>query len=82
VATDTQITADKPFKGVFCKIDCKRSANKSNHQIQNPLLSVTETGHVTIYFSVSREKCRSAAPRTEKSDKPAATFFSASGAVL
>jgi hypothetical protein len=31
---------------------------------------------------IYREKCRRAAPRTEKSDKPAAAFFSASGAAL
>jgi hypothetical protein len=29
-----------------------------------------------------REKCRRAAPRTVKSDKPAAAFFSASGEAL
>jgi hypothetical protein len=29
-----------------------------------------------------QEKCRRAAPRTEKSDKPAAAFFSGSGAAL
>jgi hypothetical protein len=27
------------------------SVNKSNHPIQNPLLLVTETGHVTILFT-------------------------------
>jgi hypothetical protein len=32
--------------------------------------------------TIRREKCRRAAPRTEKPDKPEAAFFSASGAAL